>query len=125
MKIITKLPNRKCFVPDKITEWYIFKDVDCGVKIYSKTPDPFSQEMCVLFSIQNKKSDNTLYPYALILKAFPVDDTNVNEKRENLCREKYKSQFPHILGATYLSFHFPVFSNPNLWVSYFAYQKER
>lgn len=122
MKVITKLPNRKCFVPEKISEWFVFKDIDCGVKIYSRIPDPFSQEMCVLFSIQNKKSDNTLYPYALILKAFPLDETNSNEKHEALCREKYKAQFPHILGATSLSFHFPHTTNPNIWISYFTYK---
>lgn len=123
MKIITRLPNRKCFTPEKITEWYIFKDVDCSLKVYSKIPDPFADnEVCVLFSVQNKKSDQTLYPYNLILKVFLVDDSNINEKRETLCREKYKSQFPHILGATSLSFHFPHITNPNLWISYFTYK---
>ena len=123
MKIISRLPNRKCFIPEKITEdWWIFKDSDCQLKIYSKVPDPFLEEVCILFSIQNKKSDQTLYPYNLILKVFPLDETNIDEKREILCREKYKSQFPHILKATSLSFHFPHITNPNLWISYFTYK---
>lgn len=123
MKVITSLPNRNCFVPENITsDWWIFKDVDCSVKLYSKIPDPFAEEGCILFSLQNKKSDNTLYPYNLILKFFPLDESNKNEKREILCREKYKAQFPHILGQTSLSFHFPT-ANQNLWISYFTYQK--
>lgn len=122
MKIISKLPNRKCFAPEKMNEWFVFKDIDCTLKIYSRIPDPFSEEVCILFSIQNKKSDATLYPYNLILKVFPVDEVNTNEKKESLCRKKCKTQFPYILGQTSMSFHFPHHTNPNFWISYFTYQ---
>lgn len=105
MKILSRLPERQyyLFLGQK-KSWYVYQDIDCPiVKIHSRVKDPFNAEVCILFSVQNTNTDNSKYPYALILKVFPISKDNQDEQKATLVREKYKSKFSFHLGKTKVS----------------------
>ena len=118
MKIISKLPDHRHFpYCGKKGKWYIWQEKTTGrVKIYSTIPNPFESEMCILISLQNKKSDESIYPYGLIFKCFPLDSQNRNTPRMQLKRDVFKSEIPCSVEPTTRFWSFPI--KDNIWLSY-------
>lgn len=113
MKIISKLPHQKHYTSlGRKGDWYIYQDNDCPkVKIYSSIPSPFNQSVCILFSVQNKKSDEAKFAYSLILKVFPISQENQAELQATLVRDHYKSEFSYFLGKVTIRKWFSFFHN--------------
>lgn len=119
MKVIALLPDARFFQFVKQTDdWYIFEDrYTPMVKIYS--PDKnIRGRWCILISMQNSKSDKNKYPYSLVLKLFPIDDTNRHETEADIIRNVYKSKFAHSQMATLFYAAFPKADESLVWVGY-------
>ena len=122
MKIISKLPEKdKYLFLHQKNGWYIYQDIDCSiVRLHSRIEDPFNKDVCMLFSVQNGNADSSKYPYALIIKIFPLSEENKGVPKAALARDHYKSKFSFRLGEGKVDKWFSFKSDkPNFVLDYF------
>jgi hypothetical protein len=120
MKFISTLP--KCFGFTKQNEKgaYLFSDHKSDlIRVTSPTLEIHDQEWAIVTREYRQKSEQTEYPYRLILKLFPLDETNQNLPKVKIEREIIKGTFASTNRTT---IYFAAFSLERLiWLVYSIY----
>lgn len=128
MKIISKLPDRKHYIPltPIKTDVWVFQDkgTPC-LRIISPVANPWDAEWVVLFSFQQNKSDNSssVNRLDLRLKRFETSRKEIIFKTP-IIREVYKGSFgytnselPIVFTAFFQSISNGV-TQKNIWINY-------